>query len=236
MLKENMVTTLILVFPNWDIDSHVHVDASSIALGAILTQDSGEGLDHHIVFASRRLSKAEKNYSTSEHEGWAMVYVLHKYQRYLLGGHFKMYTDHSALKYLVNKPVLGGAYADADGHFEDIIHFLMTGNAPKGYFVQQKKELVVDAHGGSVGGHYARRAVAQKILHAGLWWLTLHQDSKAHCKACDVCQRTSKPSQRDEMPLNLQMTLQPFEKWAINFVGPIKPQGKMDARYIITAT
>eukprot|EP00253_Pinus_taeda_P004763 PITA_04763 len=32
------------------------------------------------------------------------------------------------------------------------------------------------------------------------------------------------------------MTLQPFEKWAIDFVGPIEPQGKTGARYIITAT
>eukprot|EP00253_Pinus_taeda_P012893 PITA_12893 len=38
------------------------------------------------------------------------------------------------------------------------------------------------------------------------------------------------------MPLNPQMTLQPFEKWAIDFVGPITPQGKTVARYIITAT
>ena len=65
-------------------------------------------MDHPIAFASRRLSKAEKNYSTTEHEGLAMVYVLQKYQHYLIGGHFKMYTDHSVLKYLVNKPVLEG--------------------------------------------------------------------------------------------------------------------------------
>ena len=38
------------------------------------------------------------------------------------------------------------------------------------------------------------------------------------------------------MPLNPQMTLQPFEKWAIDYVGLIKPQGKMGTRYIITAT
>ena len=36
-----------------------------------------------------------------------MVYALQKYRHYLLGGHFKMYTDHFMLKYMVNKPVLG---------------------------------------------------------------------------------------------------------------------------------
>jgi hypothetical protein len=35
-LKEKMVTTLILVFLDWEKTSHVHVDASAIALGEIL--------------------------------------------------------------------------------------------------------------------------------------------------------------------------------------------------------
>ena len=37
-----------------------------------------------------------------------MVYAQQKFLHYLLGWHFQMYTDHSTLKYLVNKPVLGG--------------------------------------------------------------------------------------------------------------------------------
>jgi hypothetical protein len=37
-----------------------------------------------------------------------MVYALQKFCHYLLGGHFKFFTDHSALKYLLNKIVLGG--------------------------------------------------------------------------------------------------------------------------------
>jgi hypothetical protein len=37
-----------------------------------------------------------------------MVYALQKFQHCLLGGHFKMFTENSALKYLVNKQVLGG--------------------------------------------------------------------------------------------------------------------------------
>ena len=40
VLKENMVTALILVFPDWKKEFHVHVDASCIVLGAVLTQAS----------------------------------------------------------------------------------------------------------------------------------------------------------------------------------------------------
>ena len=44
----------------------------------------------------------------TKREGLAMVYALQNFRHYLLGGHFNMFTDHSTLQYLVNKPVLGG--------------------------------------------------------------------------------------------------------------------------------
>ena len=76
----------------------------------VLAQPGEGDLDHPIAFASRKLSFAKKNYTTIEREGLAMVYVLHKFRNYLLGGHFKIFIDHSSLKYLVNKPMLGGRY------------------------------------------------------------------------------------------------------------------------------
>jgi hypothetical protein len=86
----------------------VHVDASSIALGEVLAQPGEGDIDHPLAFVSRNISIAEINYTTTEREGLDMVYALQKFFHYLLEGHFKMFTDHSMLKCLVNKPVLGG--------------------------------------------------------------------------------------------------------------------------------
>ena len=65
ILKEKMVNASILVFPYWKKAFHVHVDASSIALGIILAQPGEGGIDHPIAFASRMLSSTERNYTTT---------------------------------------------------------------------------------------------------------------------------------------------------------------------------
>jgi hypothetical protein len=52
---------------------------------------------------------------------------------------------------------------------------------------------------------------------------------------CDVFQRIGKPSRKDEIPLRLQVTLQVFDNWAIDFVGLINPLTRRSGdRYIIT--
>jgi hypothetical protein len=77
-LKEKLSTSPILVYPNWQVEFHVHIDASRISLGAILVQPGEGNLDHPIYFASRKLSQAERNYTTTEREGLEMVYALQK--------------------------------------------------------------------------------------------------------------------------------------------------------------
>ena len=64
-LKKKMVTTPILVFLDSKKTFHVHVDASTIALGAILVQLGTRELDHPIAFASRKFSELEPKYNTT---------------------------------------------------------------------------------------------------------------------------------------------------------------------------
>ena len=48
------------------------------------------------------MNEAEKNYSTYEIEGLAIVFALKKFRHYLLCQNFKLFTDHEALKYVIN--------------------------------------------------------------------------------------------------------------------------------------
>ena len=65
-------------------------------------------MDYPIVYNSIKLKKYERNYSTIEREALGMVFALQKYRHYLLANPFIFYTNHQALKYLVNKPLHHG--------------------------------------------------------------------------------------------------------------------------------
>jgi len=108
LLKQKMSTAPILTYANWKVEFHVHIDASIVALGTILTQLGKGKLDHPIYFSSHKLSQDEQKYTMTGREGLDMVYALQKFRNYLLGTHFMFFTDHSALKYLFNKPMLEG--------------------------------------------------------------------------------------------------------------------------------
>ena len=97
--------------PVWSKPFHVFVDASDIAINRELMQCTPPNWHQPVYYASRDLSAAEKNYSTTEREALGMVYSINKFQHYLLGRKFTFHVDNSALLYLANKQALTGRLA-----------------------------------------------------------------------------------------------------------------------------
>ena len=90
-----------LAFPDFKVQFILTTDASTVGLGAVLSQVQ-EGIERPISFASRQLNKAESAYSASELETLAVVWATKYFRCYLYGKKFLVRTDHAALKFLRN--------------------------------------------------------------------------------------------------------------------------------------
>nr|CAN80230.1 hypothetical protein VITISV_003211 [Vitis vinifera] len=101
-LKKFLTTTPIVRAPNWQLPFELMCDASDFAIGAVLGQRE-DGKPHVIYYARKTLNEAQRNYTTTEKELLAVVFALDKFRAYLVGSFIIVFTDHSALKYLLTK-------------------------------------------------------------------------------------------------------------------------------------
>ncbi|GKC50890.1 reverse transcriptase domain-containing protein, partial [Tanacetum coccineum] len=101
-LKKKLTEAPILIAPNWDQPFELMCDASDYAIGAVL----GQRIEKHfrpIHYASKTITEAESNYTTTKKEMLAVVYAFEIFRSYLIMNKNIVYTDHSALKYLFAK-------------------------------------------------------------------------------------------------------------------------------------
>lgn len=99
-LRLKLTETTKLNLPDFAKPFRLACDASNLALGAVLSQLDEKGTEHPIAFASKVLSKAERNWTVTEREAYAIVWSVTYFRSYLLGSKFTVISDHKPLLWL----------------------------------------------------------------------------------------------------------------------------------------
>lgn len=88
MLKEALVSALIIQTPYWNLPLEVICNASDYAIGVVLGQP---------------LDEAQINYATTEKELLAIIFSYNKFRSYHVESKAIVCTNHATIKYLLNK-------------------------------------------------------------------------------------------------------------------------------------
>ena len=100
--EERLASRLPLAIFDPNAETIVTVDASDIGLGAGLAQIQ-HGKCVPVQFSSHTLSRTEAKYATNKKEALACLWACEHWEKFLLGRHFTLLTDHSCLLSLLRR-------------------------------------------------------------------------------------------------------------------------------------
>ena len=95
--KVELTSNALLVYYDVERKLTLSCDASNYGVGAVICHIMDDGSERPIAYASRTLTKSEKNYAQIEKEALAIVFGIKRFHKYLLGRRFTLITDHKPL-------------------------------------------------------------------------------------------------------------------------------------------
>ena len=324
-LKQKLITAPILAYPDPAKQFVLDTDASDQGIGAVLSQVHGEQ-ERVVAYASRSLSRSERNYATTRKELLAVVAFTHHFRHFLLGQEFLLRTDHSSLQWLHNFKEPEGQVArwleklssyqyriqhrpgkqhnNADALSRRIVHCNVASsdktdqptseklsnrqqddpilsqlialkaqiNRGSAIDVQSYPELrpyravwdslyidrggvlrykdssaqgegqrvlskamvpfvLHDLHNSKTGGHLGVEKLLDRV-RSRFYWPGWTQDVKEWCRSCQDCAATKVVGPTPRAPLQTSQTSRPFERVAMDILGPL-PTTERNNRYIL---
>nr|GEY86409.1 reverse transcriptase domain-containing protein [Tanacetum cinerariifolium] len=200
-LKRKLTKAPILIAPNWDMPFELMCDASDFAIGVVLGQCQDKNF-RPIHYASKTMTEAESNYTTTEIEMLEVVYAFEKFRSYLILKKSIEFTFK-----VVDTKGAENLVADHLSRLENPHQNMLDPKEINESFPLETLNLeAIDilkaCHSGPTEGHHGQNYTARKVFDSGFYWTTIYRDAQNIVKNCDICQRQGKITQKDEMPQN----------------------------------
>ena len=97
-----------------------------------------------------------------------------------------------------------------------------------------REKVLMMAHDAVMSGHQGRKKTKDRIWRE-FWWPGFGADVTRFCRSCDVCQRTIAKGRVPSVPLGKMPIIEtPFDRVAVDLVGPIHPATEKGNKYILT--
>ncbi|RVW19176.1 putative mitochondrial protein [Vitis vinifera] len=147
---------------------------------------------------------------------------------YAMGSFIIVFTDHSALKYLLTKQdakarlirwILLLQEFDLQIKDKKGVENVVADHLSSEWNAQDRKHFFAKIH-----AYYWESPFSLKNSHEGIairvYWPSLFKDAHIMCRSCDRCQRLGKLTKRNQMPMNPILIVELFDVWGIDFMGP----------------
>ncbi|GFX04467.1 retrovirus-related Pol polyprotein from transposon 17.6 [Trichonephila clavipes] len=237
-LKKALTSDPVLGMYDERASTEIHTDASGYGIGAVLVQIQNN-VEKVIAYASRTLTKAEKNYSTTERECLAIVWATNKFRPYIFGKHFTVVTDHHSLCWLMNLKDPSGRLARWASDFKSMI--LTKNFDPDGklWLPVIPKHLRADIlrhfHDAPTAGHLGFAKTYDRIRKRFYWpeWYRNVVRYVMHCRECQ--RRKSVPQRPPGRLVPIPPAIAPFHRIGIDLLGRF-PKSAHGNKWIIVCT
>ena len=155
--------------------------------------------------------------------------TLRKIRQLAQTGEQRVNKNGSTHKYVITKGIIYREYSSPQVEFGNNFRQVVVPVDYRNHVLKLAHESVV------LGGHQVTKKTYDKVM-SDFTWRGMHADITRYCQSCDVCQRTLPKGRitiKNHWAASSPLMEEPFQRVAVDLVGPILPTTECGHRYIL---